>query len=490
MYNLEFEDTHPIVYVCPYKHAVYGKNYATQQFDCDYLGPNCRIFPSKKGTGVIYRYKGIAEEPQDINDRDVSYDLIDLKDTIWARRFDRDTMDGCGNFIKHAIKLSQDPNSCGFIIQYAQFGEKFDGDNGQFDAATPPWNYEFDSGGKWFIEPLLGYAKPDGRSWKCAGEKYIYNPYLNSSSGCPESDLLIIFGLDTLKSVDKNNINPGDSVTYTYQIKNVGIYPAKNICLNDDKLGNIENKSILDPNQTWTIQNTTTLNQTTSNQAIVTCNFYVQCKEYYRTYFSNRVTVNVGYTPPPEPPEEPGPPEPPEPIPQAAVVWYWDGNHSFTENKHSLSNWLNAKTADAYINEKGYIEINIDPLEYPNVISSADLGLLIPGKRFNAIKILYSNLIEYSEWPSEGAIGWLDETLVDEKRHLRHLEEIGKSGEFMLKFPLEYSPKFKWALIVLKNNPNWEPKAQTLALTIAPSYDDRFARGKFLIRAIKLIRIN
>ena len=36
-----------------------------------------------------------------------------------------------------------------------------------------------------------------------------------------------------------------------------------------------------------------------------------------------------------------GPPRPPKPpLPKAKVVMYWDRAYSFTENEHSLANWL------------------------------------------------------------------------------------------------------------------------------------------------------
>lgn len=513
-YNIwiEFEGSHPIVYVTPYKHAVYGENMASWSWDCAYLGPGCRIFPSKKDeTGVIYRYQGIAEEPWNQNDRDVGYDLIDLKDTIWARRFG-DPHRKCDYFIKKGIRLS--PNSCGYIIEKAQFGAKFAGNNYSSGATScyvgPPWNKAFDNLGIWFIDPLLHYQDAQGQSWACIGEKYIYNPFRYSSSGCPgdECGQLILFGLLITKSADKYSIEEGESVTYNYKVYNGGDYAARNIELTDNKLGSIGSKSILNSHQTWTIHKTVTLNQTTTNQTTATSTYYYHCREQYSIDKSNTVTVTVGATPPP--PERP-PKDPKDPIPRSydpsasaldpsisylesplpetkKIVWYWNNTHSFTEDEHSLAHWLKGMTANAHINKNGHIEINVEPREFPNVLSSPDLKTLLQGKKFDAIRILYSNLIEYTKGRATGIIGWLDETMIDEKGRLKPKDEIGKEDNFIIEFPLESGHDFNWQLIVLKDHPNWEKKANTLGFTFIPACQDPLAQGKFLIWAIELIK--
>jgi len=513
-YNIwiEFEGSHPIVYVTPYKHAVYGENMASWSWDCAYLGPGCRVFPSKKdGTGVIYRHKGIAEEPLDQNDRDVGYDLIDLKDTIWARRFG-DPHRTCDYFIKKGIRLS--PNSCGYIIEKAQFGAKFDGGNYSLGATAcyvgPPWNKGFDNLGIWFIDPLLHYEDAQGQSWACTGEGYVYNPYRNSSNGCPldcHEGILVLAGLQVIKSADKYNINEGESVIYTYKVYNAGKYPAKNVNITDNQLGSIGNKSVLEPYGWWTIQKTVTLNQTTTNQATATATYYYHCAEDNKTAKSNAVTVTVGDEPE-YPPKDPKPPIPKSYDPSASVldpsisylesplfetkkiVWYWYNTHSFTEDEHSLAHWLKGMTANAHINENGHIEINVEPREFPNVLSSPDLRALLQGKKFDAIRILYSNLIGYTRARATGIIGWLDETMIDEKGHLKPKDEIGKEGNFIIEFPLESGPDFNWQLIVLKDHPNWEKKANTLGFNFIPICQDPLAQGKFLIWAIELIKID
>ncbi len=515
--SVEFEGSHPIVYVTPYKHAVYGENLALSSWDCDYLGPGCEVFPSDSGTGVIYRYQGIAEEPLDENDRDVGYDLIDLKDTIWARRFG-DPHRTYDYFIKNHIRLS--PNSCGYIINKVQFGAKFDGTNYSTGATScyvgPPWNKGFDNAGVWFIDPLHHYENAQGQSWACIGERYIYNPFRYSSNGYPpdcHEGILVLAGLQVIKSADKYYINEGESVIYTYRVYNAGKYPAKNINLTDNQLGSIGNKSVLEPYGWWTIQKTVTLNQTTTNQATATATYYYHCSEDNKTAKSNTVTVTVG-----EPPDDPDPDDPDEEEEQRPfiiledytegsetlspyiafpdsylpatekIVWYWYNIHSFNEDEHSLTHWLKGMTANAHINENGHIEINVEPREFPNVLSSPDLKAFLQGKKFDAIRILYSNLIEYTKPRATGMIGWLDEAMIDEKGRLKPKDEIGKEGNFIIEFPLESGPNFNWQLIVLKDHPNWEKKANILGFTFTPVCQDPLAQGKFLIWAIELIK--
>ncbi len=172
-------------------------------------------------------------------------------------------------------------------------------------------------------------------------------------------------------------------------------------------------------------------------------------------------------------------------MPEAEVVWYWDNTHSFTENEHSLANWLKGKTANAYINENGYLEVNVEPSGFPNTLSSPDLEAFIFGKKFDAIRILYLNSIEYPRGKAKGMIGWLDDTMADNRRQPK--DKVKKKG--MIEFPLDVSSNFKWKLIILKKHPDWERKAQALGLTFSPAFYNLTARGKFLIWRIELIKI-
>lgn len=481
--EVEFEGSHPKVYVTPYKHAVYGTNYAKYDPDCWYL-EGCRVFPSKSGTGVVYMYGGFADVPENLNDRNVGYDLIDLTTTIWAIRFEWPHRD-CGDFARRCIVL--DPQQGGYLVETASFGKKFGGDNYSYFATMcnvpPPWNYEFDNLGLWFIEPIFFY------NWYRT-ERNIYNPYTGSSSACPGncSDPFIVEGLYIEKTASSYRIQAGESVTYYYRIKNLAINPATNVVLTDDKYGNICNISYLSPGQTVTCQKTVYPAETVTNEATAIATYYYYCDYHTKVNKSNRVTVEV-VQPPQQDCDGDGVPDnsdncvcsynpdqadfdgdgvgnacdncywasnpsqddydgdgvgdlcdncpwdynpdqldsdwdgigdacdyKEDPILPESVVFFWDARYSFKDSVHSLSNWIEGKTAKVHITKEGFLEIEVKPGWFPNLISSPELENLIEGKNFDGIRIFYQSSVESFKEKVEGAIGWLDETMVDKKQ--------------------------------------------------------------------------
>jgi len=82
--DVEFEGHNPCIYVKAEGHAVYGD----LRWEED-------GFPS--GDGVVYRYIGQAEEPQNGNDRNVGYDLVYIGE-LWEKRYDSDIFYELGTF--------------------------------------------------------------------------------------------------------------------------------------------------------------------------------------------------------------------------------------------------------------------------------------------------------------------------------------------------------------------------------------------------------
>jgi hypothetical protein len=82
--DVQFEDHHPYIYVESKGHGVYGSK---RWEDTDFPG----------GDGVIYRYTGISEEPENGNDRNVGYSLVSIDD-IWSRRGNTDIFHEFGTF--------------------------------------------------------------------------------------------------------------------------------------------------------------------------------------------------------------------------------------------------------------------------------------------------------------------------------------------------------------------------------------------------------
>jgi hypothetical protein len=106
--GIRLEGTHPIVQAEAYKHGITA-----------WKGTDLA-----KADGVIYRYKGRAEEPRTNDDRDVGYDFVSLKDTFWARRNDV----GPAKTYGEAKTYPQ-----------GTFGAKIAGDNHGKNKASAPW---------------------------------------------------------------------------------------------------------------------------------------------------------------------------------------------------------------------------------------------------------------------------------------------------------------------------------------------------------------
>jgi hypothetical protein len=82
--DIELETHNPYIYVKAEGHAVYGD-----------LRWEEKGFPG--GDGVVYRYTGQAEEPQNGNDRNVGYDLVYIGE-LWEKRHDSDIFYMFGTF--------------------------------------------------------------------------------------------------------------------------------------------------------------------------------------------------------------------------------------------------------------------------------------------------------------------------------------------------------------------------------------------------------
>lgn len=82
--GVAFEENHPLLFIMAEGHAVRGN-----------MRWHLNDFPG--GDGVVYRYKGQAEEPRGGNDRDVGYELTPI-DELWSRRHDSTIFYAFGTF--------------------------------------------------------------------------------------------------------------------------------------------------------------------------------------------------------------------------------------------------------------------------------------------------------------------------------------------------------------------------------------------------------
>lgn len=142
------------------------------------------------------------------------------------------------------------------------------------------------------------------------------------------------------------------------------------------------------------------------------------------------------------------------------VVMYWDSLHSFSKNEHSLSNWLEGKTANAFINSRGEIEMTLDIPGFPHVLSSPELNLDCDS--FDAIKINYVNLLDSPEAEKiKIAVGWVDEASLDKYRKGIY----AKYEERFITLPLERNGPPP-AIMKFRGHKNWQKGAKIVGLNL------------------------
>lgn len=152
--DITLEESHPVIFVEVYGHGIYGKS--TDSY---------RANPSLWKT-VVYRYRGKAEVPESINDKDASYELTSIYDSLWMHR-----------------KEVGEGRAFDKIFNYK--GERlpayFDGNDYGIDRANTPWGYNQATGdgvvqGDWFFDPAKAIIFHAGKIPNFSQE-YIYSPY-------------------------------------------------------------------------------------------------------------------------------------------------------------------------------------------------------------------------------------------------------------------------------------------------------------------------
>jgi hypothetical protein len=150
--RLVFEGERPIVEIEAYKHGIHAFSGAS-------LGA---------AKGVIYRFKGRAQVPASLSDRDVGYDLVSLEQTLWAHRFEVGRGKAFGDTRAFAS---------------GTFGAHLNGDNYGRNKASAPWNWadSRDKGlahGDWFLDPARAmHVHYPGLKLRFSTE-YLGNPFL------------------------------------------------------------------------------------------------------------------------------------------------------------------------------------------------------------------------------------------------------------------------------------------------------------------------
>ena len=147
--SVRLEEGRPVVYVETYGHGIY----AHRKF----------LFPFS----VVYRVGDVAEVPEGLMDREVTYRLVSIYETFWAHRDE----------IGSGRAFDQPFDYRGQILPAA-----LDGDDYGEDRANTPWGYDQATGdrlarGDWFLDPAkaLAYHATFDDPFS---QTYLYNPYL------------------------------------------------------------------------------------------------------------------------------------------------------------------------------------------------------------------------------------------------------------------------------------------------------------------------
>ena len=160
-------DGRPLIFIEAKGHGIEIKSSVTQ---------GNGNFPG--GDGVVYRYRGIAEEPEAISngDRDVSYALLPIESELWSRR------NSIGNGKVFDDTFRYDGIRC--KLTDTIFSGAFDGDNHTSDSAKPPWGWTVSgtaalSRGDFAFDPYLVFKQHFLFNSEIAAEytENFYNPY-------------------------------------------------------------------------------------------------------------------------------------------------------------------------------------------------------------------------------------------------------------------------------------------------------------------------
>jgi hypothetical protein len=152
-------------------------------------------------------------------------------------------------------------NETGFYI-YRKTGDHY----GQFDYVGPNittyWDVELFCGALFCykVQAFNDNGNSPLSSSSCAKTLYCYE--------CEG-------GLSLKISTDYGEVGPGESVTYTYALKNSGAYDLIDIQLNDDRLGVIGTRISLTKGETKKITKTATLIETITSFAEASAAYYV-----------------------------------------------------------------------------------------------------------------------------------------------------------------------------------------------------------------------
>lgn len=150
------ERTHPILFVEARGHGVTAYR-------------DAKPFAGRQG--LIYRYKGVADDPDLVKSQNIGYDLIHMYPTLWKKASENYYANPTfGDFINYGIVRN---TYVGFM------GAAFKGERGGVNRAKPPWGWSDGQikVGDWFLDPAR--VIKSRRGWSSPFSlNYIHHPYL------------------------------------------------------------------------------------------------------------------------------------------------------------------------------------------------------------------------------------------------------------------------------------------------------------------------
>jgi hypothetical protein len=171
--SIEMKGQHPLIFVEPKGHGSSRYNGSRQQLKNSINGV------------MIYSFTGRAEDPAEVKEKSIGYDLISIYDTLWmrAKQGKNETYGEAFNYQTRAfLKYQLNAPAKKIEKNFGSLGSAFRGDDGFKNKARAPWAWYDDSErerprGEWFFDPASVIARHFNleRGFSTA---YLYNPFI------------------------------------------------------------------------------------------------------------------------------------------------------------------------------------------------------------------------------------------------------------------------------------------------------------------------
>ncbi len=169
------DESHPVIFIESGGHGIFGSqsNHSRLKNKVEFTA----------GTGVTFRYKGVAERPRHPNDRDVGYALLPIYQEWWTKMREGDPtgrimFDDFFAYTPYGNRpASSLPRIAGAFLGRKEASNKARPFWGWFDVQTQ--KKKILATGQWGLDPAYGVSQnlrfPDGET---VSTDYLFNPYL------------------------------------------------------------------------------------------------------------------------------------------------------------------------------------------------------------------------------------------------------------------------------------------------------------------------